>query len=80
MSVIHKPYDLLFKHTLGSDIALQDFARHHLPKHLVDRMKLASLKLTKHSFVPAELRELHSDLVCSCIIDGAETLLYFKFV
>jgi len=76
MSVIHKPYDLLFKHTLGSDIALQDFVRYHLPKHLVDRIELASLKLTKQSFVPAELRELHSDLVCSCVIDGEETLLY----
>ena len=36
----------------------------------------ASIKPTKHSFVPPELREIHSDLVCSCTMDGKEALLY----
>ena len=76
MSVINKPYDLLFKHTMGSDIALRDFVRNHLPKHIVERIDPASIKLTKQSFVPSELRELHSDLVASCTIDGKEALLY----
>ena len=76
MSTIHKPFDLLFKHTLGSDIALQDFIRHHLPKRVYERIDPASIKPTKHSFVPPELRESHSDLVCSCTMDGKEALLY----
>ena len=76
MSVVDKPYDLLFKHTMGSDVALQDFIRNHLPKHIYERIDPASIKPTKHSFVPPELKELHSDLVCSCTIDGQEALLY----
>ena len=76
MSVINKPYDLLFKHTMGSDIALQDLVLHHLPKHIVKRIDPASIKLIKQSFVPPDLKELHSDLVASCTIDGQEALLY----
>ena len=69
-------YDLLFKHTMGSDIALQDLVLHHLPKHIVERIDPASIKLIKQSFVPPDLKELHSDLVASCTIDGQEALLY----
>ena len=76
MSVINKPYDLLFKHTMGSDIAPRDLVLNHLPKHIVERIDPASIKLTKQSFVSPELRELHSDLVASCTIDGKEALLY----
>ena len=62
MSSIKKPYDLIFKHTLTNDVAIQDFLRVHLPKTLRRRIDLDSIKPTKASYVPAELRELHSDL------------------
>ena len=76
MSSITKPFDLLFKHTMGSDVALKDFLRAHLPKSLKGRIDLESIHPTKQSYVSAELRELHSDLVCTCKIDGKEALLY----
>jgi predicted transposase/invertase (TIGR01784 family) len=61
---------------MGSDIAPRDLVLNHLPKHIVERIDPASIKLTKQSFVSPELRELHSDLVASCTIDGKEALLY----
>jgi len=75
MSALNKPFDLLFKHTLGSDLALQDFVRHHLPPLISQRIDPKSIQPTKQSYVPPELRELHSDLVCSCTIDRHEALL-----
>ena len=55
MSSIKKPYDLIFKHTLVSDVALKDFLRVHLSKNLRKRIDLDSVKPTKASYVPAEL-------------------------
>ena len=75
MTSLNKPFDLLFKHTLGSDIALQDFVRHHLPAHVYQRIDPHSIRPTKQSYVPPELRELHSDLVCTCTIDQQVALL-----
>ena len=76
MSVVDKPYDLLFKHTMGSDVALQDFIRNHLPKHIYERIDPGSIKPTKQSFVPPEFREFHSDVLFSCTMDSAAALLY----
>ena len=70
-----KPFDLLFKHTMGSDLALKDFVRYHLPGHIYQRIDPNSIQPTKQSYVPPELREIHSDLVCSCTIDRQEALL-----
>ena len=75
MASLNKPFDLLFKHTLGSDIALQDFVRHHLPAQVYQRIDPHSIRPTKQSYVPAALRELHSDLVCTCTIDRKAALL-----
>ena len=75
MSSMTKPFDLLFKHTMGSDLALKDFVRYHLPGHIYQRIDPNSIQPTKQSYVPPELREIHSDLVCSCTIDRQEALL-----
>ena len=77
MASIKKPYDLLFRHTLSSDVALRDFFRIYFPKHLHQRIDLSSIQPTKQSYVPAELKDLHSDVVCTCKIDGKEALLFF---
>ena len=76
MSSTNKPYDLLFRHTMASDLALKDFLRFHIPKSLSQRIDLESIQPTKQSYVPAQLRELHSDLVCTCKIDRKQALLY----
>ena len=76
MSSNNKPYDLLFRHTMASDLALKDFLRFHIPKSLSQRIDLESIQPTKQSYVPAQLRELHSDLVCTCKIDRKQALLY----
>ncbi|MEL6539315.1 MAG: Rpn family recombination-promoting nuclease/putative transposase [Bacteroidota bacterium] len=75
MHFLSKPFDLLFKHTLGSDVAIQDLVRYHMPA-VYKRIDKGSIKPIKQSFVPANLRELHSDLVCSCTINGQAALLY----
>jgi predicted transposase YdaD len=77
MSSLKKPFDLLFKHTMGSDVALQDFLSRHLPKHVYERIDLSSVQPTKQSYVPKKLRELYSDLVCTCTLDRKEALLFF---
>ena len=76
MSSLSKPFDLLFKHTMGSDVAIKDFLRSHLPQ-VYARIDLASIQPTKHSYVPHELSELYSDLVCRCTLDGKEAFLFF---
>ncbi|MCG8452474.1 MAG: Rpn family recombination-promoting nuclease/putative transposase, partial [Spirochaetales bacterium] len=60
---------------MGSDLALKDFVRYHLPGHIYQRIDPNSIQPTKQSYVPPELREIHSDLVCSCTIDRQEALL-----
>ena len=76
-SLISKPFDLLFKHTMGSDVAIQDFLKNHIPAPIYQRIDPQSIQTTKQSYVPAELKELYSDLVCQCNIDGKEAFLYF---
>ena len=76
-SSIRKPFDLLFKHTMGNDVAIQDFLKNHISAPIYQRIDPQSIQPTKQSYVPADLKELYSDLVCQCNIDGKEAFLYF---
>ena len=77
MSAVSKPFDLLFKHTLSSDVAIKDFLKNYVPAHLYQRIDLHSIQPTSQSYVLPELKEFYNDLAYTCTIDNGQTSLYF---
>jgi predicted transposase/invertase (TIGR01784 family) len=64
-SELTKPHDLLVKATLANPQALKDFASIHLPQPVLAQMDLDSLQLTNKSYVSADMKEFHNDIVFS---------------
>ena len=58
-----RPHDLLVEATLSNPQALQDFANIYLPKQVLEKMDTNSLELTNKSYVSADMKEFHDDVV-----------------
>jgi predicted transposase/invertase (TIGR01784 family) len=74
---IHHIHDKFFKQSLKEKKIALAFLRAHLPPKLYNRIDPNSLVLTDKSFITAEHREIHSDIIYRCTIDGASAYLFF---
>ena len=60
---IANPHDRFFKDVFSRRETAQDFLQHYLPPDLRDQLDLASLEISKDSFIDAELQEHFSGLL-----------------
>lgn len=70
MTLIHQPFDKLFKQSLKERQVALDFFKAHLPAGLYNRIDWKSLTALDKSYLSPALQATHSDLVFSCQIDG----------
>lgn len=81
MADFPNPHDAFFRETLSQLEAARDFVAHYLPAPVVACFELASLRVSKDSFVDEELRSHYSDLVYEVDLKqggGAEVSLLFE--
>ncbi len=70
MSIISQPHDKFFKGSLKEKQVALDFLKAHLPADIHQQLDLSTLRAIDKSYVSAELREVHSDIVYACQING----------
>lgn len=70
MSIISHPHDKFFKGSLKEKPVALDFLKAHLPTDVYQRIDFNILHAIDKSYVTAELREVHSDMVYACQING----------
>ena len=73
---LSQPHDAFFRKGLANLEVAKDLLKAHLPKKIVRRIDWSTLKLTNKSFVKEHLRQLHSDVVYQCMMEGKETYIY----
>jgi len=76
---VHNPHDKYFKDNFSRRTVVEDFLKNYLPKDVRSQIDLKSLRLEKDRFVDKNLKETHSDMIYSTLIDGREGFLYFLF-
>ena len=74
---IKKTHNLFFKGTLKNKQIAQDLLLCYLPAQLCERINFETLKPIDKSFVSQHLRELHSDVIYTCLIDSKPSYIYF---
>lgn len=70
MSMIHNPHDKFVKASLKQKAIAMDFLKAHLPKSILSKVDLRTLEMTDKSYVTPALKELQSDIVYRCEING----------
>lgn len=76
-SFIHQPHDRFFKCSLTEKKIAIDFLKTYLPTEIYKRIDLATLELTDKSFILPKLREIHSDIIYRCQLDGKASYVFF---
>ncbi len=80
MSDLTSPHDRFFRDILSQPDAARSFVEHYVPAEVVSALDLASLEVTRDSFVDADLRSHLADLVCRAELrDGGPAYLYLLF-
>ena len=79
METIINPHDKLFRETWSNRETAQDFLRQYLPREILRRMKLDTLKIAKDSFVDQELRDYFSDVLYKVKFKGRNGYVYLLF-
>ncbi|XWN35407.1 MAG: Rpn family recombination-promoting nuclease/putative transposase [Roseivirga sp.] len=73
---INNPHDTFFRRSLTDLATAKDLLQRYLAPELVERIDWDSLQMSNQSFVKEALKELHSDVVYTCRIDGKEAYIY----
>ena len=78
MSTTHLPqaHDGFFKHALSNIQVARDLLQAHLDPAMAKRLQWETLQLTNKSYTDEKLRQLHSDMVYRCQIEGKQSYLY----
>ena len=71
-NAIHNPHDKFFKSSLALKAVAIDFFKAHLPKPILNKLDIKSLQLLNNSYLTPALKELRSDVVYQCKIEGKE--------
>ncbi len=74
-----KTHDGFFRAIFSQPEHAREFFKSHLPPEIAKRVEWESLAVMPGSFVKANLRQVHTDLIFSVRIDGRESLLYLLF-
>ena len=71
-----KPHDILVKATLSNPKAIQDFADTYFPKKVLETMDHSSLRLSNKSYVSADMKEFHDDVVFEFTLESYSGYAY----
>ena len=74
--VIHQPHDRFFKLSLREPKVALEFFTEHLPKTVLEKINLASLKLENHSFIDEHFKGAEADIVYQVQSGTATAYLY----
>ena len=69
-TTIHHPHDKFFKRNLKEKKIAIDFLKAYLPQEIYKIIDINTLQLTEKSFIVPELKEIHSDIIYKCEING----------
>jgi len=75
-SNIHKPNDKLFKLALEEPAVAEEFFNAHLPKKILEKIDLATLKFENHSFIDPIYKETEADVLYSVKSGDSTAYLY----
>ncbi len=70
MTLTHQPHDKFFKASLKERQIAVDFLKAYLPAEIYQRLDLNTLQLIDKSLSMPALKEMHSDIVYQCQLDG----------
>lgn len=73
------PHDIYFRESFSRRDIAEDFLRHHLPAPLLAEIDLATLEVSKDTYVSTELRTAYSDLVYRVRCRHGELVIYLLF-
>ena len=79
MITVSNPHDKLFRETWSNKAFAQDFLQNYLPEPILRRIELASLEISKDSFIDQAFKEFHSDLLYLVNFSGHAGYLYLLF-
>ena len=79
MDDIAAPHDTYFRESFSRRDIAEDFLRHHLPAPLLAEIDLATLEVSKDTYVSTELRTAYSDLVYRVRCRDGELVIYLLF-
>ncbi len=79
MDDIAAPHDTYFRESFSRRDIAEDFLRHHLPAPLLAELDLATLEVSKDTYVSTELRTAYSDLVYRVRCRDGELVIYLLF-
>ena len=71
------PHDRFAKVSLQDITIARAFLKAHLAPVLKQRIDFSSMRLTNNEFVLSHLKQIQSDVVYECLIDGNQSYLYF---
>lgn len=74
---IYQSHDKLFKYSLSKKTVAISFLKSRLSSEIYKLININTLQLTDKSFVLPEFREIHSDIVYQCQINGKEGYIFF---
>jgi predicted transposase/invertase (TIGR01784 family) len=69
-NTIHTPHDKFFKASLSQKAIAADFLKANLPSSLLTKLNMQTLETVNKSYIIPELKELQSDIVYRCDIQG----------
>ncbi len=73
---LHQPHDAFFRRSLSHIAVAKDFLKAHISSALAERINWKTLRSTDKSFVKEVLKQLHSDVVYQCQLDGKSAYIY----
>jgi predicted transposase YdaD len=76
---IESPHDRYFRESFGRLEVARDFLRHHLPEPILAELDLATLEISKDTYVAEDLSADCSDLVYRLAYRGGELRVYLLF-
>jgi predicted transposase/invertase (TIGR01784 family) len=74
--LIHQPNDKLFKNSMAEIAVATEFFNAHLPKELLEKIDLDTLKLEKHTFIDEVYKSTEADVVYSVKMGQETAYLY----
>ncbi len=75
---LHHPHDTAFKIGMSEPRVVRQMIEKYLPKHFAERIDMDTLVLSNASYIDADLKHKHSDVLYQCKShEGDRCILYF---
>ena len=73
---IHYPHDGFFRVAMSDLRVAKDLLKAHLPAKLVQQIDWDTLQITNKSYVDRHLKQIFSDMVYKCMLQGKEAYIF----